>query len=132
MLSGEREIRLRGTGRESRDFLFVGDLAEATLGLIENVLTRSLSPPEVVNIASGRETPISEMAVLIKDIISDTESRIQFDGRETPGDPLNWCADISDLHRIVPEWSPSPLRDRLEWTIERWNSERKKKGAEAV
>jgi dTDP-glucose 4,6-dehydratase/UDP-glucose 4-epimerase len=85
-------IQLFGTGRETRDFIFIGDLTRA----IEAVLRSLSAEHEVINVASGTESTIEEAARLFIGCM-DASRSLSFSGDVKQGDPLNWVADISVL-----------------------------------
>ena len=85
-------VILQGTGQESRDFIHALDIARA-LAVID------VSAPmqgEVYNLASGRESTISELANLVLESLGYDHTP-KFDGVVPVGTPLNWQADISKL-----------------------------------
>ncbi len=57
-------VELWGSGTATRDFLFVDDLAEACLLLME-----AFEGPGHINVGSGRECSISELAHLVRDVV---------------------------------------------------------------
>ena len=90
-----KTISLYGTGKESRDFIFIFDLIKA----VECVIQKAEFKGETLNIASGVETTIEEAtAVFFKCL--DLEKKILFNGHEKEGDPKNWRADISKIKRL--------------------------------
>ena len=96
----QRTITLQGTGSESRDFLHVLDIARA----LECILNGALMKGEVINVASGRETKIADLAQLILNHV-DPSIILKF-SRELPsGTPTNWQADIRKVSAMgfVPE-----------------------------
>lgn len=58
------EVEIWGSGTPKREFLHVDDLASACLFLMEQY-----SGEEIVNIGSGQEVTIAELAALVKDIV---------------------------------------------------------------
>lgn len=93
---GEKEIILFGTGNETRDFIYVEDLCEAVITLVN---MHSDNETKVYNIASGKESSISEVAnCLVKHLNVDLD--IKFDGNVPKGDPANWSADIERLSGV--------------------------------
>ena len=85
-------LTLRGTGEESRDFINVRDVARALLLLSEKAPCEG----EAYNLASGKETTIRALQeILVEGLASGVA--VRFDGSSTPGDPLNWRADISRI-----------------------------------
>ncbi|WP_425340416.1 NAD-dependent epimerase/dehydratase family protein [Ciceribacter sichuanensis] len=89
----DREIQLSGDGTESRDFIHVNDIASAILCILRN------SPfcGEAINVASGRETSIREIAELVIGGFGMDCSCLSFSGLQRAGDPKNWRADVSKL-----------------------------------
>lgn len=83
-------VDLFGSGKESRDFIYIGDLVR----LIEIVAKKSTFKAEVINAANGIETSISEAAATFLKHWKP-EADINFTGKERKGDPNRWVADIS-------------------------------------
>lgn len=88
----EGAVSLHGTGRESRDFIHAKDIARGLCVLAEE----GPAIGEIYNLSSGREVSIAELANLVLAELAPG-MKPQFDGRATPGDPLNWRADISKI-----------------------------------
>lgn len=86
---------LWGTGRESRDFIYISDIVR----IIELAISHSKFNGEVVNVANGRQIEIAEVAETVRKV-SGTKKTIIFNGAERKGDPINWEADIS----IIKSW----------------------------
>lgn len=91
----EPELRLRGTGGESRDFIHAADVARALRQIVEAAPCTG----EIYNLASGIETTIAELADRILRQLG-TGTSVSFDGTRTPGDPLHWRADISRVRGL--------------------------------
>jgi len=89
-LSGDYEIR--GTGEETRDYLHVIDLAHALECIASNAPFRG----EIVNVASGQESSMGQVASLIYGALGITVQP-RFDGICLAGSPLRWRADVSTL-----------------------------------
>jgi UDP-glucose 4-epimerase len=112
----EKTAWLAGTGKETRDFLYIEDLAVALLGLIENVSARECL---IVNIASGSETSVLTLAETLRDLVAP-EKQISCRGNLRKNDPLRWWADTGRLQKLLPSWQPRPLRDALKLCVENW------------
>lgn len=85
-------IELWGTGKESRDFIYISDLVKAIDLVIQNCSFNA----EKINLANGKQITISEVAnTFVKTL--GTKKEIRFNGAERKGDPINWEADIEDL-----------------------------------
>jgi GDP-L-fucose synthase len=85
------EVTIWGTGSPRREFLFADDLAEACYYLMENYNEEGL-----VNIGTGEDITIKDLALLIKKIIG-FEGEINFDTSKPDGTPRK-LMDVSKLH----------------------------------
>ena len=85
------EVTIWGTGTPKREFLFADDLAEACYYLMQNYNEEGL-----VNIGTGEDISIKDLALLIKDIIG-YEGEIKFDASKPDGTPRK-LMDVSKLH----------------------------------
>ena len=70
------EVEIWGTGKPLREFLYVDDLASAAIFLFKNLDAEELYKIGIshINIGSGEEISIKELATLIKDVVG-------FDGK---------------------------------------------------
>lgn len=100
-------ITLWGTGAPFREFLHVNDLAGACVFII-NLNDKNFasllasSPPALINIGSGKEISIKELALLIKDIVG-FEGDVVFD-ETRPDGTLKKLLDVSRLTNLG--WKP--------------------------
>jgi UDP-glucose 4-epimerase len=107
-------LTMHGTGRESRDFIHASDIASGLFTLAEAAPAQG----EIYNLASGREVSIGELACLLLAELAPT-LETTFDGKLTPGDPLNWCADISNVRALgfAPKIAfEEGLREVVRWS----------------
>ncbi len=93
------EIVIWGTGNPRREFLFVDDLADACVFLMNHY-----NDSEIINIGSGIEVSIKELAGVIKEVVG-YEGKIVFDPTKPDGMPrkLLDCARIHSMgwtHRM--------------------------------
>jgi len=84
-------VTIWGTGSPKREFLFADDLAEACYYLMQNYDEEGL-----VNIGTGEDLSIKELAFLIKDIIG-FKGEINFDASKPDGTPRK-LMDVTKLH----------------------------------
>jgi UDP-glucose 4-epimerase len=100
---GEKEPVFFGTGRETRDFIFINDLVDALyrIGECEG------EGHEVINVASGEETLISAAIEMVAEQMNVAGGTWRFSGEEALGIPSTWKADVSKLKGIgfEPEFS---------------------------
>ena len=75
-VNSNNEVEIWGTGKPLREFLYVDDLASAAIFLIKNLDAEELYKMGIshINIGSGEEISIKELATLIKDVVG-------FDGK---------------------------------------------------
>jgi nucleoside-diphosphate-sugar epimerase len=114
----EKTVWLAGTGNETRDFLYIEDLAAALLGLIDNSRAAARECL-IVNIASGTETSVLTLAQTLGELVAP-EKQIRCRGNLRKNDPLRWWADIDRLQTLLPSWQPRPLRDTLKLCVADW------------
>ena len=106
--AGATAITVWGTGTPRREFLHVDDLADAVVFLTENY-----SQEEHINIGTGEDLSIRDLARLVCDIVG-FRGEIEFDASKPDGTPLK-CSDISRLRDLG--WFPAiDLRTGLERT----------------
>jgi UDP-glucose 4-epimerase len=115
-------VWLEGTGKEARDYLDIQDVGNAFLQLAAKLSQHRTSGSYLtVNIARGKETPILGLAQTLRDMIAPRK-RIRCRGAERKGDPVRWCADVSLLHSLLPQWQPHPLQQSLNQCATAWRS----------
>lgn len=113
-------VEVWGTGISRREFLFVEDVADAMIYFMENFSAREISP--FINIGSGEDVSIKELALLIKDIVGYT-GELKFDATKPDGMPKK-LLDNSKAFNLG--WkAKTPLRDGIKETVE-WYIENKK------
>lgn len=99
------EVTVWGTGTPRREFLHADDLAAACLVLLENY-----DGDEPVNVGTGADLPIAELAETIKDIVG-YEGSLHFDTSKPDGTPRK-VLDISKIRALG--WKPEiSLRDGI-------------------
>jgi GDP-L-fucose synthase len=92
-VSGSTEVIVWGTGTPKREFLYVDDLADACLFLMERY-----SGNETVNVGSGIEVTIRELAEMVGSIVG-FEGKIVFDPTKPDGTPRKFL-DCSKLNAM--------------------------------
>ncbi|XP_075475122.1 putative GDP-L-fucose synthase 2 [Primulina tabacum] len=105
------EVVVWGSGTPLREFLHVDDLADALVFMMENY-----SGLEHVNVGSGKEVSIKELAGLIKEVVG-YQGKIVWDSSKPDGTPRK-LMDSSKLASLG--WEPKiSLKEGLEDTY-RW------------
>jgi len=86
-------VTVWGTGSPKREFLFADDLADACVFLMANY-----NEPQLINIGTGEDLSIKELAYLIKSIVG-YEGELVFDTSKPDGTPRK-LMDVSKLHAL--------------------------------
>jgi len=92
-LEGKDKVEIWGTGTPMREFLYVDDLADACVHLMLNY-----NDSEIVNIGTGQDVTIAELAVSIKNIVG-FEGDIYFNTDMPDGTPRK-LLDVSKLKNL--------------------------------
>ncbi|PWA70449.1 NAD(P)-binding Rossmann-fold superfamily protein [Artemisia annua] len=109
-VTGAKEVVVWGTGSPLREFLHVDDLADSVVFLLENY-----SGLEHVNVGSGKEVSIKELAELVKEVVG-FEGELVWDSSKPDGTPRK-LMDSSTLAKLG--WEPKiSLRDGLVGTYQ--------------
>ena len=114
---GEREIELWGDGSPTREFLYVGDCADAVVLAAERY-----DEPEPVNVGTGIEISIRELAELIAEL-TGFDGEIVWDTTKPNGQPRRQL-DVSRAEELFGFRASMPFRDGLERTISWYTSRR--------
>ncbi|MFT4153567.1 GDP-L-fucose synthase [Parafilimonas sp.] len=90
-INNAASVTIWGSGSPLREFMFADDLADACIYLMDNYDEKGL-----INIGTGEEVSIKELALLIKDIVG-YKGEIKFDTSKPDGTPRK-LLDVSKLH----------------------------------
>jgi GDP-L-fucose synthase len=91
--SHQDQVIVWGTGKPKREFLYVDDLAEASVQLMQ-----TYDSSDIVNVGVGKDISIAELAELVKDVIG-YEGEVIFDSSKPDGTPQK-LLDISRLNSV--------------------------------
>ncbi len=107
----DEEVVVWGTGKPRREFLHVDDLASACIFLMHNY-----DQPEIINIGTGKDISIADLASLVKSIVG-YEGKIVYDHSKPDGTPRK-LLDVSKITALG--WQPQvTLRQGIDSTY-RW------------
>ena len=87
------KVEIWGDGSPMREFLFVDDLADACLHLMENY-----NDNDIVNIGTGEDITIKDLAYLVKEVV-EFEGNIYFNTEMPNGTPRK-LLDVSKLSKL--------------------------------
>ncbi len=89
-------VELWGTGSARREFMFVDDLADAVVFLMENFNYQDIG--EIINIGVGKDITIKELAEMIQSIVG-FPGELKWDTAKPDGTPQK-LLDVSRLHAL--------------------------------
>lgn len=96
-LQGKASVEVWGSGKPRREFLYVDDLTEACLLLMNNY-----NNSEIINVGTGCDISITELADLLKGIIG-YDGQIKFDNTKPDGTKRK-LLDVSRISELG--WRP--------------------------
>lgn len=106
-------IEAWGTGKATREFLYVEDGAE---GII--LAAEKYNKPEPINLGSGTEISVKELAELICKLMN-FKGKIRWDKTKPDGQPRR-CLDIQKAKKEFGFEAKTPFKEGLKKTIEYW------------
>lgn len=110
---GLGDVTVWGTGTPRREFLFADDLAEAVVFLMETKNAKDIG--EFINIGSGKDMTIAEIAELIKETVG-YEGKLVYDTTKPDGTMLK-LMDVSRINTLG--WkAKTSLKDGLKIAYE--------------
>lgn len=92
-MNGDAVVEVWGSGKPLREFLHADDMADACVHMMKN-----FNEPGFVNIGSGVEISIGDLALLIKKIVG-FEGELKLDATKPDGTPRK-LTDVTKLHSL--------------------------------
>jgi GDP-L-fucose synthase len=109
-VTGSGPVVIWGSGEPRREFLYVDDLADALLFVM-----RFYDDPEILNIGTGEDLSIRELASLVADVVG-YKGGVTYDRSKPDGTPRK-LLDVSRLRGLG--WRPAtPLEEGIRRTVE--------------
>jgi GDP-L-fucose synthase len=118
---GVAAIQVWGTGKASREFLYVEDAAEGIVAAMEQY-----ESPDPMNLGSGREITIKELTELVVRL-SGFRGRIAWDPSQPDGQPRR-CLDVTRAREQTGFEAKMPLEEGLRRTIAWYEQHRRPAG----
>ncbi len=115
--AGQKEVPVWGTGKASREFLYVEDAAEGIMLAAEN-----LNSSEPVNLGAGFEITIKDLSELIARL-TRFEGKIVWDASKPDGQPRR-CLDTARAEKMFGFKAKTQFEEGLRKTIE-WYGEKR-------
>ncbi|MBK9712868.1 MAG: GDP-L-fucose synthase [Kouleothrix sp.] len=109
--SALEEVVVWGTGAPVRDFIYVGDACEAIV-----LAAETYSEPGIINISSGLQVTIRELAETLAEIVGYT-GRIRWDTSKPDGQMYKGF-DVARMHERLGYRCRTSLREGLRKTVD--------------
>lgn len=117
-INNKPSVEIWGTGKPLREFLHVDDMSDACVYLMEKY-----NGHEHVNIGTGKEISIKELAMLIKSIVG-YEGELRFDQSKPDGTPRK-LLDINKLNNLGWKYKielEAGIKDLYNWFLQNYRS----------
>jgi GDP-L-fucose synthase len=119
--AGAQKVVLWGTGTPRREFLYVGDLAEAVRFFMENINAEDVYGEGIsqINVGTGEDIEIKQLALMIKKLVG-FEGEIEYDRTMPDGTPVKRL-DVSRLNRFGWKYKTrleDGLRKSYDWFLQ--------------
>lgn len=111
VLDGENPVRVWGSGKQTRAFLYVEDLADGMISAIEK-----FPYPDPINLGTDEEVSIAELIQKII-TISGVKATVKFDKSKPDGSPRRNCVNTS-ARKNIGFIAKTTLNEGLKKTID--------------
>jgi nucleoside-diphosphate-sugar epimerase len=108
-----KKIQLRN-GSVTRDFVYAGDLVEAAI----RIATVEAAGKQIVNVGSGVDRSLMELANTIKDVMGDSTMPVTSGSVAEGFSPEKLCASTEKAKKILGWEASTSLRDGIAKTVE--------------
>ena len=117
-IGNKKVVVLWGSGKAYREFMFVGDAADALVFLM-----RKYNESEIINVGTGNDLTISQLANMVKTAIN-FKGKIKWDTTKPDGIPRK-LLDISKLKKLG--WRPKTsleqgIKNEYEWYLQNYDN----------
>lgn len=117
IFSGSKQVSLWGTGKVSREFMYVDDCARGI-----RLAAEKYNDSGPVNLGTGKEITIKDLAELIAKI-TGFQGQILWDPSQPDGQPRR-CLDTSRAHKEFGFEAQVPFEDGIRRTVEWYRANR--------
>ena len=118
-------VMLWGSGKPLREFLYVDDMADAITFLLDKIEAKDLYEQGIthLNIGTGKDLPISDLAALISEIVG-FEGKIIYDATKPDGTPRK-LLDVARINNLGWKYKTElkeGIKKTYEWFLEKSNN----------
>ncbi|MBU1976190.1 MAG: GDP-mannose 4,6-dehydratase [Nanoarchaeota archaeon] len=118
-----KDCRINGDGKQTRDYVFVGDVARANL-----MALTAKTEHNIFNIATGKETDVNELFSSISTQVEKLSGKKtkSFHAQAIPGEVLRSCLDVTRAKQDLG-WTPQvSIQEGIKKTAEFFMEQQKK------
>jgi GDP-L-fucose synthase len=113
-------VTIWGTGKPLREFLYVEDLANAIVFMMENISAKNLYETGItqLNVGSGKDISIADLASLVSEIV-EFKGKIEYDLSKPDGTPRK-LMDVSRINSLGWKYKtelPDGIRKAYNWFL---------------
>jgi len=119
-VNGNDSVTIWGTGKPLREFLYVEDLANAIVFMMESISAKDLYEAGItqLNVGSGKDISIADLASLVSGIVGFS-GKIEYDSSKPDGTPRK-LMDVSRINSLGWKYKtelPDGIRKAYEWFL---------------
>lgn len=111
-----QSVKLKGTGKEARDYLSIDTFVSMTAGLVDNWPDKSAG---LFNVASGQSITVIQATKIMKDLLQSSKE-IECLHQNMQGNPDFWQADITKFERHCGHKISFDFRGELAKVLAQW------------
>jgi GDP-L-fucose synthase len=115
--AGAAQVQAWGTGKASREFLYVEDCADGLIAAME-----SYDSPDPVNLGSGREITIKDLTHLVADV-TGFKGEVVWDPTKPDGQPRR-CLDVTRAKKAFGWSAGTSLEEGMKKTVQWFEAHR--------
>lgn len=122
-VNNNNSVTIWGTGKPLREFMYVEDLANAIVFMMENIEAKDLYENGIthLNVGSGKDITIADLAKLISEIIG-FNGKIEYDSSKPDGTPRK-LMDVTRINSLGWKYKTelsNGVRKTYNWFLEKY------------
>ena len=123
-VQNNNSVTIWGTGKPLREFMYVEDLANAIVFMMENIEAKDLYENGIthLNVGSGKDITIADLAKLISEIV-EFNGKIEYDSTKPDGTPRK-LMDVTRINSLGWKYKTElsdGVKKTYNWFLEKYN-----------
>jgi len=123
-VKNNNSVTIWGTGKPLREFMYVEDLANAIVFMMENIEAKDLYENGIthLNVGSGKDITIADLAKLISEIVG-FNGKIEYDSTKPDGTPRK-LMDVTRINSLGWKYKTElkeGIQKTYKWFLEKYN-----------